>query len=426
MNAQEKLRALGISPADILLPAGGTDLTRWAVIACDQYTSEPEYWEKTEQFVGGSPSTMRMIIPEAWLGTPRGEALQQGVAASMEAYLAGSVFRSVGQSLVYVERSLPQGGVRRGLVAAFDLEKYDFTPGNAMPIRATEGTILSRLPPRVEIRRRAPLECPHIMILIDDPEHTVIEPLADAKAGMEKLYETDLMGGAGAVSGWRVNQGEAFGAIAQALENLNARGGMLFAMGDGNHSMATAKACWDELKQGLDEKARESHPARWALAELVNLRGEGLEFHPIHRVAFNVAPADLLAELLWEMNRRGWGASMGKQEGGAQSIEWRCADDRGFIRLSSPESPLAASSLQDALDTVLPGMPAATLDYVHGDAVADALGEKPSNMAFLLKAMDKADLFPAVQKLGVLPRKAFSMGEAAEKRFYMECRRIKE
>jgi hypothetical protein len=424
MKEIERLKALGIAPADILLPVEGMDLTHWAVIACDQYTSAPGYWEEVNRFVGAAPSALRLIIPEAWLETPRGEALQTGTVETMQGYISGGVFRNAPQSFVYVERSTPFTTLRRGLVAAFDLEKYDFTPGNRMPIRATEGTILKRLPPRVAIRRKAALECPHIMILLDDPQHTVIEPLAQKKAGMDKLYDTELMAGAGHVSGWRVDKAMEFGRIAGALEKLNAQGGMLFAMGDGNHSLATAKAWWDELKQGLSAEERETHPARWALAELVNLHDDGLTFHPIHRVAFNVDAAELLAQLFWNMNQRGWGASMGKEQSGAQSIEWRCAGDCGFINITKPGSPLAVGSLQEALDHVLPGMPEARLDYVHGDESAEALGEQNGNMAFLLKAMNKNDLFPAVEKLGVLPRKAFSMGEAPEKRFYLECRKI--
>jgi hypothetical protein len=310
-------------------------------------------------------------------------------------------------------------------VAAFDLEKYDFKPGNRMPLRATEGTILSRLPPRMDVRRRAALECPHVMILVDDSGRTVIEELSEAKAGMELLYSTQLMAGAGSISGWRVDAPEQFGRIASALEKLAARGGMLFAAGDGNHSLATAKACWDELKVSLTVDERETHPARWALAELVNIHDEGLSFHPIHRVVFNADPVELVALLLWEMNKKGWEATMGAEAFGAQSIEYSCALDQGHINVANPPCPLATGTLQQALDAVLPTIPGATVDYVHGDGTAVAMGHKDGNIAFLLKGMDKPELFPAVEKLGVLPRKAFSMGEADEKRFYLECRRIK-
>lgn len=425
MNEIKRLQALGIAPADILLPKAGTDMQRWAAIACDQYSSEPEYWNRAYDFVGDHPSTLKLIIPEAFLETARGEALQKSAAAEMEAYLAAGVFREVPQSFVYVERQTPHAACRRGLVAAFDLDKYDFAPGNQMPIRATEGTILSRLPPRMAVRRQAALECPHVMVLIDDPGRTVIEPLAGEKAAMERLYATDLMAGAGSIAGWRVNEPSQFARIADALEQLAARGGMLFAVGDGNHSLATAKACWDELKSKLTEAERETHPARWALAELVNIHDEGLSFHPIHRVVFHADPVELVAVLLWEMNKRGWQASMGEEPSGAQSIEYSCALDKGFLNVAKSPCPLATGTLQQALDAVLPTIPGATVDYVHGDDSAIALGHREGNIAFLLKAMDKAELFPAVEQLGVLPRKAFSMGEADEKRFYLECRKIR-
>jgi hypothetical protein len=424
MNDLNRLKALGISPADVLLPKEGADMTRWAVIACDQYSSEPEYWEKADEFVGESPSTLRLIIPEAFLETPKGEELQKNVGVTMDEYLSAGLFRNIEQSFVYVERSTPHAALRRGLVAAFDLEIYDFAPGNSMPIRATEGTILKRLPPRVAVRSRASLECPHVMVLIDDPAKTVIEPLSGMKAGMEKLYGFELMAGAGSVEGYRVEE-DRFGGIADALQMLTARGGMLFAVGDGNHSLAAAKAFWDELKQGLTAEQRETHPARWALAELVNLHDDGLAFHAIHRVVFNAEPVELVALLLWEMNKMGWHASMGPERAGEQSIEYVCVEDRGFINISHPATPVGAGTLQQALDIVLAKLPEASVDYVHGDETAVMLGLKPGNTAFLLSAMDKAELFPAVEKLGVLPRKAFSMGEADEKRFYLECRGIK-
>ena len=442
MSETKRLQALGIAPADILLPREGIDMRRWAAIACDQYSSEPDYWDRAFAFVGDSPSALKLIIPEAYLETPRGEAMQQSTIDEMDACLVAGVLREIPESFVYVERRTPHAECRRGLVAAFDLDKYDFAPGNPMPIRATEGTILARIPPRMAVRRRAALECPHVMILIDDPGRTVIEPLAQQKDAMERLYATELMAGAGGVSGWRVHGDERFAAIAGALEALaainegkdpplatrppiNGGKGMLFAVGDGNHSLATAKACWEELKPGLTEAEREIHPARWALAELVNLHDQGLAFHPIHRVVFHADPVELVALLLWEMNKRGWKATMGAEPAGGQSIEYSCALDHGWINVAASACPLATGTLQQALDAVLPLVAGATVDYVHGAAAAVALGHREGNTAFLLQAMDKAELFPAVKRLGVLPRKAFSMGEADEKRFYLECRRIR-
>lgn len=425
MQGIDMLKSLGIGPADILLPENGVDMQRWAVIACDQYSSDLGYWAKADAFVGESPSTLRLMVPEAYRDSPEHESMKQKAPAVMEKFLTQGVFRTVPQSFVYVERMTPFGSPRRGLVAAFDLEKYEFKPGNSMPIRATEETILSRMPPRMLIRSAAPLECPHIMVLVDDPGHTVIEPLAAKKDTLEKLYDTALMLGAGSIAGWRVHGEAEFTRIAQALKALAARGGMLFAVGDGNHSLAAAKACWDELKGTLPAEQRETHPARWALAELVNLHDEALSFHPIHRVVFGADARELLAVLLWEMNKRGWEAVMGDEPEGSQSIKYVCAEDKGWLNIARPPVPMAVGTLQQALDIVLPGIPGASVDYVHGDDAAACLGMKPGNMAFLLRGMEKSGLFPTVESQGILPRKAFSMGEADEKRFYLECRKIK-
>ena len=425
MATMECFEKLGIAPADILLPADAVDIALWPVVACDQYSSQPEYWQKVEARVGEQPSTFRLIIPEVWLETPKGRAMQASTVETMERYLASGVFRTVEQSFLYVERTTPEG-LRRGLMAAFDLERYSYTPGNREPIRATEGTIVERLPPRIAVRRKAALECPHIMVLIDDRRDAVLGQIEASRGSLEKLYETDLMAGGGHIAGYRVGE-ELWPALAGALENLCGEGGLRFAVGDGNHSLATAKAYWDEIKGGLTAEERKTHPARWALAELVNLHDEGLAFHPIHRVVFHVDTATLLAGLIWEMNRRGWGAGManGRDIHAAQSIEYVCAGGSGWLNLHSPDSPLAVGSLQLALEAVLKNEPQATVDYVHGDEAAKALGAELGSMAFLLAGMDKNDLFPAVERLGVLPKKAFSMGEADGKRFYLECRAIR-
>jgi hypothetical protein len=341
----------------------------------------------------------------------------------MEHYLRDDVFTTAKDSLIYVERSTPYAPLRRGLVGALDLELYDYAPGATSPIRATEGTILHRLPPRMAVRRRAALECPHIMVLIDDPAAAAIEPLTAAKAAMEKLYEGDLMLNGGHIAGWRVGEAQ-WGGIADALQALVSKGAMTYAVGDGNHSLATAKACWEEIKPGLAPQQQGNHPARWALVELVNVHDAGLTFHPIHRVAFHVDPAALLAALLWHMNEQGWQAALGAQDA-PQTIEYVCEGGSGVIGIQSSPHPMAAGTLQAALDAVLQEMPDATLDYVHGDDAARALGAQSGNMAFLLSALDKGSLFPMVERLGALPRKAFSMGEADEKRFYLECRAIR-
>ena len=416
-----RLRALGFAPADILLPRG--DIGRWAVIACDQYSSQPEYWHRAGQLVGEEPSALRLIIPEAFLEEPDIADRQQACVDAMAGYLRGQVFRVACQSMVYVERSTPYVPLRRGLVGALDLELYDYNAGSTTAIRATEGTILHRLPPRVAVRRRALLECPHIMVLIDDPAATVIEPLTARKAEMELLYDDELMLGGGHIAGYRVGESH-FETIADALRALEAKGGMTYAVGDGNHSLATAKACWQELKPTLTPEEREHHPARWALVELVNVHDAGLQFHPIHRVVFHGDDAALLAALLWHMNEQGWSAAVGDEDA-PQTFEYACEGGSGVIGIRNSPHPMAVGTLQAALDAVLQTMPDAALDYVHGDDTARQMGQRPGNMAFLLRPLAKASLFPMVERLGALPRKAFSMGEADEKRFYLECRAIR-
>lgn len=416
-----RLEALGFAPADILLPKGSID--RWAVIACDQYSSQPEYWHRANELVGGEPSTLKLIIPEAFLEEPDIAERQRSCADAMGDYLHGDVFRVAAQSMVYVERSTPCVKLRRGLVGALDLELYDYNAGSTTPIRATEGTILHRLPPRVAVRRHAPLECPHIMVLIDDPAATVVEPLTARKHEMATLYEGDLMQGAGHIAGYRVDEKQ-FGSIADAIQTLKAKGGMTYAVGDGNHSLATAKACWEELKSTLSAEARQTHPARWALVELVNVHDAGLQFHPIHRVVFHVDDAALLAALLWHMNELGWAAAVGDEDA-PQTFEYACEGGCGVVGVRNSPHPMAVGTLQAALDAVLKEMPGATLDYVHGDDTAQEMGRRAGNMAFLLEPLDKGSLFPMVERLGALPRKAFSMGEADEKRFYLECRAIR-
>lgn len=408
---------LGISPCDILLPQKWVDMTRWAVIACDQYTSQQSYWDEAEALVGDAPSTLRMIVPEIYLDMPKAGALQSQAVKVMEDYMRRGLFRRLESSFIYLERATPYAPLRRGLVVAMDLEQYDYNAGSQTLIRATEGTILKRLPPRMEVRRRALLECPHIMILIDDPEGLVIEKTAQYKAACAVEYDFDLMAGAGHVTGYRVHNDAIFDQIARSLRKLKDRGGMLYAMGDGNHSLATAKACWEELKKTLPPEQRENHPARYALAELVNLHDEGLHFHPIHRVLFGV-PEDFQARLCAQMGAR-------EGTGGKHTFLSIHNGRETLLSVDNPQNPIDVGTLQDALDAMLEKMPGARIDYVHGESAVRELAARPGNAGILLNAMDKYSLFPAVEQLGTLPRKTFSMGEAPEKRFYLECRAIR-
>lgn len=412
---------LGFGPADILLPRD-CDLSKWAVVACDQYTAQPEYWQRVDQRVGEAPSSLRLILPESRLAEPDVDVQIQTIHQIMDDYLAQGQFRELPQSMIYVERTQENGRVRRGLVGAADLERYDFHPGSQALIRATEGTVLERIPPRVKVRQGAALELPHVMLLVDDPARSVIAPLAEQTGDMELVYDFDLMEKGGHLQGWRLTQVQ-LDQVARALSALadervfQSRYGtpekpvLLFAVGDGNHSLATAKACHDQ------DPANPA--ARYALAELVDLHDEALEFEPIHRVLFGVEPGDVLAALKAAYP----GAYDGTGEG--HVLRYVYVGGQGAITIPQPESQLAVGTLQRFLDSYVADHPGVKLDYIHGGDVTEDLARQPGNLGFLLPAMEKDQLFPTVIFDGVLPRKTFSMGEAHDKRFYLEARRIR-
>ena len=420
--------ALPFRPADILLPQD-CDLSRWSVVACDQYTSQPEYWQRVEEYVGLSPSSLRLILPESCLDGPSVETDIMEVNNTMTRYLRSGVFRTLPQALIYVERTLHSGKVRRGVVGMIDLEQYDYEPGSSALIRATEGTVLSRIPPRVAVRKNAPIELPHVMLLCDDREQTVIEPLAGAKGTMEPLYDFELMEQGGHLRGWLLGEKEqerlaaALSALADpaTFHARYATGGqavMLFAVGDGNHSLATAKECYERQKRLTSPEQWPNLKARYALVELVNLHDASLEFEPIHRVVFGVDPEELLAALL----RYYPGAHMGPGEG--HSLSFVHQNGAGVVTVPSPTHQLPVGTLQAFLDEYVLSRNC-SVDYIHGDDVTRELGAKRGNIGFLLPAMGKEELFPTVIHDGVLPRKTFSMGEAHDKRFYLEARKIR-
>lgn len=438
---------LGLSIPDILLPREGMDLTKWAVVACDQYTSQPEYWERVRRYVGASPSTFHLILPEAYL--EEGDPLQEAerINACMNEYLAAGVLASQGPGFILVERTLVRGAVRRGLVVALDLECYDYRPGSRSLIRATEGTVVDRLPPRVKIRRSAPLETPHIMVLIDDPEKTVIEPLFARNP--EKVYDFDLMEDSGHIRGYRIGGKKTLDAVARALERLadpsafgdrygmQDRDVLLYAMGDGNHSLATAKEIWEGLKNAApDREAIMAHPARYALAELVNLHDESLVFEPIHRVVFNTGTARLIEAMESFFSAQGSSFSVERcasrdefipypgTEPGTHRISFVSGQECGTVTIASPRLTLEAGTLQSFLDAYLSGPQAPKVDYIHGDDTVIGLASKPGAVGFFLPAISKHDFFRTIIADGALPRKTFSMGHADEKRFYLECRKI--
>ncbi|MBQ4582372.1 MAG: DUF1015 domain-containing protein [Oscillospiraceae bacterium] len=423
----ENFKKLGFYPADILLPKN-CEMTKWAVVACDQFTSEPEYWASAEELVGDAPSALRLILPEARL---KDENVDEHIAAineNMQSYLDEGVFRCLENTLLYVERQQSDGRIRHGLVGMVDLEQYDFTPGSGALIRATEGTVLDRIPPRARVRRNAAIELPHVMLLIDDPDRTVIEPVTAAVEQMESVYDFDLMLGGGHIRGYRLSDAQC-DAVAEALLGLTDRAAMerkygdgdaaplLFAVGDGNHSLATAKACYEEKKQGLTEEETRALPARYALVEVVNNHDDALQFEPIHRVLFGVEPQHLLAQL-----RKAYpNAYEGCGEGHTIGVVYEGYE--GCITVPDPAMQLAVGTLQSFLDGYLKTF-GGEVDYIHGDDVTRQLGSRKGNMGFLLPAMGKEQLFKTVMADGVLPRKTFSMGHAQDKRYYVESRRI--
>ncbi len=425
----------------VLLPKKGTNYHKWAVVACDQFTSQPEYWEEAKRIVGKAPSTLELILPEAYLEKPGEKERIAAIKASMRAYLDEGILEEKPQGFVLVTRTV-EGNTRTGLVMALDLEAYDYQKGSTTPIRATEGTIVSRIPPRLKIREGAPIELPHILVLIDDPDRTVIEPLALKKAKLQKLYDTDLMQDGGHITGHLVDAEDDILGVLGALEQLKdaekfrAKYGdhapLLFAMGDGNHSFATAKAYWEKVKETLPESERADHPARYALVEVENVHDDGIVFEPIHRVVFGVSgnrAMETLLRFFKEQNgcaRVELGRMPCAQSGDTHIMPFLTGDVEGAFIVNCPKTQLAVGTLQAAIDALLAEVPGTEVDYIHGAEVVKELSKKGGAIGFLLPAMKKSEFFPTVVYDGALPRKTFSMGEANEKRYYMECRRIEK
>lgn len=446
----------GLKPDDIYLPAEGVDPRRWAVVACDQYTSQPDYWRRVEAYVGARPSTLHIVQPE--IDLERAGARIPAIHRAMREYLSnGTLVRAVRNGFTLTERTTASGA-RLGLVAAVDLEEYDFTPGSGAMIRATEGTIRERIPPRLRIREGAQLECPHVMMLLDDPARTVIEPLHARLRENAPLCDFELMENGGHLRVWGV-EGDALAPVSDALSALWEKSdGFLYAVGDGNHSLATAKARWEALKPTLSPEEAQTHPARYALAEIVNLHSPALAFEPIHRVLFGADMEDLIhsyracladrgmkltaaeplssracgAEPAEPCSSRASGTESAEKSSSAcgmistdeAELTFVSGNARVSYRVENPENPLPVAVLQPFLDEYLRGHPAARIDYVHGAAAVESLCQTPHTTGILLPAIDKSALFPAVRQGGALPRKTFSMGEADEKRYYMECRKI--
>lgn len=418
----------GFGPADILLPQN-CDLTKWSVVACDQYTSQQDYWERVAQTVGDAPSTLKLILPESQLEDGHFEEHIADINRTMDEYLDQGLFRILPNALLYVERWLDNKKLRRGLMGVVDLECYDYNAGSSSLIRATEGTVITRLPPRVAVRRNASLELPHIMVLVDDPDKQLIEHLTYETDRMEEVYDFDLMERGGHITGYLLPE-DLQADVCEILNTLarphdfarkyDAKGKpvLLFAIGDGNHSLAAAKAAYEEKKQHTPQEQWADLPSRYALVELVNLHDESLEFEPIHRVCFDVDPDELMKDFLAAYP----GAHYG--DGDGHTITYVFDTEVGKITIPKPTAQLPVGTLQEFLDQWMQTH-SGRIDYVHGDDVTWELGRKPGNIGFLLPAMGKDELFKTVIFDGALPRKTFSMGEAHDKRFYLEARKIK-
>lgn len=407
-------------PADILLPKD-CDMTLWSTVACDQFSSDSGYWDAVAAKTAGVPSTMHLMLPEAYLQTVDQKAEGEKINRTMEQYLSGGVFTTLKESYIFVERTLPGGTVRRGLVGALDLEQYDYAEDSRTPIRATEHTVESRLPPRVAIRQQALLEMPHIMVFIDDPADGVMK-CAEQTAG-KTLYDFDLMCGGGHIRGMQIDAKNA-PALSAKLDALaddavlkekygRSEGAIVYAMGDGNHSLAAARKCWETARKELLEEAQQTHPARFALVELVNIHDAGVTFHPIHRTVFHIDPAGFAASARRELF---------SEKGTAVTMVFGGTEEQGFV---SAESIGQVIERVDRFCQTYAKAHNGEVDYIHGDEEAAAFGRQKDAASILLPTMEKGELFTSVMNTGVFCKKSFSIGEAAEKRYYLECRKIR-
>lgn len=449
------LETYGLKIPQILLPKDKANLKKWSVIACDQYTQDKDYWKKVEQEVADFPSTLKITLPEVYLGDSDKQDRINNINKTMKEYLSNNIFSSPVEAMIYIERTTGYGRMRKGLVTAIDLETYDWKPFSTALIRATEATILDRIPPRMEIRRDAPIELPHIMLLVNDSEKSLVEKTGELAKKNNSLYDTDLMMNSGHITGWQVSDKDEIANVENALNQIAKKQTQkddsifMFAVGDGNHSLATAKAIWDELKtknggtKNSDgsisiPQGMENHNARFALIEIVNIYDDGLTFEPIHRVLFNVENLlEKVAEQFKKINCFVGIEEVSSEKDLANAVENSNADfgfvfeENGKITykvLKTNIQELAVSKLQPALDEILADCKKENIDceidYIHGTEEVFRLGGKNNATTILLPPIAKDTFFATIANSGPLPRKSFSMGEASEKRFYMECRQL--
>lgn len=411
---------------NILIPKK-TDMTKWSVVACDQYTSEPEYWNEVTKIVGDAPSTLNLTLPEIYLEESDVNERIKRINENMDKLLEEDFFNELEDSMIYLERTQNDGKVREGLMGIVDLEDYSYEVGSQTLIRATEKTVIERIPPRVKVRENAKLELPHIMILIDDEKKDIIESLKNKVTETDVVYDFDLMQNGGHIKGYKLNS-DVINEIGTKLEkladkdyfekkyNVHDKGILLFAMGDGNHSLATAKACYENLKKTMSKEEYLNNPARYALVELVNLHSSALEFEAINRVVFDVDSKKLVEKLnkYYTINENGNG----------QEFELVTSNGVKKLYIENPKSNIAVGSIQIFLDEYLKNN-SGKIDYIHGDDVTKELTLKGNNVGFIFKPMKKEELFRTVILDGALPRKTFSMGHSYDKRYYLEARKIR-
>lgn len=442
----KKIEDFGLSIPEILLPKN-IDVSSWSVIACDQYTQDLDYWKKAEACAAGKPSTLNLILPEVYLNSPDKPERIEKIRKTMKEYIDGGIFDAAKNCLIYIERKTAFGRIRKGLVAQIDLETYEWKPFSKANIRATEATIVERIPPRMEIRRGAPLELPHIMLLVDDKDDLLVGGTGNKVKSKAPLYDGSLMCNGGSITGWAVESENEIADVTEAVskiadKNRAADGStFLFAVGDGNHSLATAKAVWDEYKekliaQGADEAALKACSVRYALVEIVNIYDTGLTFEPIHRVIFGADVEGLISHLAEKL-----GGTVSEVSGAAEldaAVKASWADfgfayreggngKQKYVLLKTGIKELAVARLQPEIDAFLKeasGSEKPEIDYIHGSDETLKLGERENAVGILLPPIAKDSFFETINGRGPLPRKSFSMGEADEKRFYLECRKL--
>ncbi len=420
---------MGFQLPRVLLPAENVNLVKWACVACDQYTSQPDYWKSVEKFVGSAPSMLRITLPEVYLEEEDVHARIVAMKETMRDYIDNGTLVQLPQGIVLTERHL-KGKLRKGILLAMDLEQYDYRIENKPQLRATEQTVLSRIPPRAEIRRGAAVELPHILLMMDDEKDSVIGPLHMQRNTFPKLYDFELMMDGGRIEGWLVDKPKILDEMTAALAQLPRHDNMLFCVGDGNHSLATAKAIWEETKEELTQEEQQDHPLRYALCEIINLRDKAVEFMPIHRVLFGVnatACVQFVVERLRERGRKAkvifgrWRKEI--EHDGTFQIPFLYRDGAGKIVIEDPQHPLAIGEVQEIFEEYLE-QSGQGIDYIHGDDAFMELAKQYDNLGFYFEAMEKQSFFDMIVKCGVLPKKTFSLGEAEEKRYYLEGRML--